>query len=1142
MAQWPPSPVVEDEATALAKECGVDAVKQVSPTEDHPVPSRGSIDQCPIICDSQTQKDTTLPALHTDMPCEKQKKATRQAEQPRDPAIPKKDRVSDTPSSSDTESRGRATHTGKNADRGTASSAPRSQSASRVAEITESRSRPSISRIQTDVAGEIQNMKSGTRRAPSPYSYNRESGTVPSQPPTRSATEQFLSPAHAVESPVSIQRPRSRQDAYREPRDHDSSTDSEKKPKKTLRFADKPMGPAPPSQPRKSFSLPESRSREQELEGLQAPRSETEQSPKHRKIHHHHHPHHHEYPDDSNTDVESNLHVPKSRSSRSSSKARESPYSSASEEPVKHGRSRDTKEAVADEQVVHRRLSHRYERPRLEEPLGHIFTHHRTDSVNDDSSRRVYRIRDPRTPMTPPSVTTPNHMEDYFSNAFRDNALKHSKYTSHSSTDDTAVFSPPSSPPRTPRSERRGHVDFFESPSSSPVRTPTGSRPPSLEESQIRDLKAHHSLLSQATAGAAAVAARISPPATRSSSTIDTALDNPNHVVITKARSRASSPVRKPASQGSRIEPLGNSQPRSRASSPQREALKPIIHRADSLSHNRSRSRAPSPHREMAKSAVRADSLNYGQPRSRPSSPQREPLRPVVHRADTFSYGQPRPRPISPEMEPLKPAVRNDSLTYEKPRSRAPSPQREVPKPAIRADSLTNVQSNVTRTYYVPAPQTKRPSTRDGLPKVDSMPQPPPTTPQRTASFTGVEHQRPYVAHLPGPLHAMTAMSNMPPSTSLKVPPPLLRSHSASTPAEIVQKLDDFALPPCPRSQPTQGLRDWLTIKGIPNIDICPKCAHTLSTTRYRTSLIRSPDKPYNRNTVCAMSRPWVRIAVIQCVKRNRMDLSLVRDANTLALGARPCEGSRPDVRIWWRLHDSSTENAVANFLACSACIGSVHAVYPELEHAFTRDALNQEGICSLRCTSREFYVYAEQLEKIAEKCRDRGQCKSRYMQPLVEAVKQFSMPLHYVECARDRMLTSRPWHFMDALPEFTICEACFEDVVWPVKDKPYARDISRTTKIVPASAYKGSDPAAAASGGLHPTSCQLYSDRMRRYFSDVVNGRVSWDVFKTKVRERQAAQYRLIEMNRMYAEDQRMGWDRRGEIDRNWAYWRSLE
>lgn len=203
---------------------------------------------------------------------------------------------------------------------------------------------------------------------------------------------------------------------------------------------------------------------------------------------------------------------------------------------------------------------------------------------------------------------------------------------------------------------------------------------------------------------------------------------------------------------------------------------------------------------------------------------------------------------------------------------------------------------------------------------------------------------------------------------------------------------------------------------------------------------------------------------------------------------------------------------------------------------------LSQEKVCGLHPGSKHFNTFMEILDQIAAKCRERSKHSARYMQPLVDYVRTVT---RYPECARDMLLTNRAWHFMNDLPEFTVCEACYGEVVWPQRTKPVAVDISKVTKVVPHSAFKGSNmstPGSRNSVGTYPVSCQLYSERMRRMFMDVVSGRISFEKFRNKVKERHAAQYRLTEMNRMYEEDQRMGWDRRADIEKNRQYWRSLE
>ena len=997
MVQWPPSPTVEDESTSLAKEHGLRGLVETVNCDDQSVPSRGEVDQYPVIVDSDT--NTEIPVKKASKPS-RNPSFSKRTEQPRVSAMFRGETGLHTPPLSDNEAwvRPNAPETKENKDEETRSS--RSKSTTRAEEVRQSR--PAISRIQTDVAGELHRMKRGIRRAPSPYSYTREAGTFRVDHVTRQSSSSFLSPTHATTSPGSFQSTTRQQERHTGHRDCDNSTDSEQRSKTSLRFAEARQRPVI-QQDRLSTAFsdaaPQAKVQDSTERKDYADSSNSSDRWGYIKMHQ----------DGSSTDSLRKAQRAGTRSSRAASKTRESPYSSSAEESVRSEQYGSTKKPSSDELPVRRRSSHRREKPQLAEPSSHFGAQNKSGSSDDDATRHIHRVRDGRTPMTPPTITTPNYMEDYFSKAFQNNALKPSTYTPRSFVDESPLYSPPTSPPRTPRTDRPSRREFYESPSPSPHRTPQHSRGPSLDENQFKELKAHTSLLSQATSAAAALASRASPPASRSASNaIETTFACSSNGLTTK--------------------------PRSRASSPQCER---------------------------------------------------------VRRSDTSTYGE----------------------------------------------------QAMPRITYPPVPQSKRPSTRDGLPKTELSTPVAIPTPQRNASWTGYDQQyRVQGGHFGGPLHTMTTMSTTLPTTQLNVPPPLYRSQSANTPQELTQKVSDFTLPLCPRSQPTQGLRDWCSIRDIPSLEICPKCVQTISTTRYRTLLVRSVDKPYDKSTVCALSKPWIRTAFSQCVKQNKSDISFVKKACILPDGARPCEGPKPDVRMWWKLIDPATDRAVPDFFACSACVGSVHQIFPDLPDQFRRDVLNQEKICSLHPGSKHFNTFMEQLDQIGEKCRDRGKSSARYMQPFVDHVRRTT---RHVECARDTLVPNRAWHFMNALPEFTICEACYEEMVWPQREKPVARDISKVTKIVPYSASRGSGiSSSASSGGIgtHPIGCQLYSERMRRIFGDVVSGRISFEIFRNKVKERHAAQYRLTEMNKMYEEDQRMGWDRRADIEKNKQYWRSLE
>lgn len=975
MANWPPSPLVEDEATALAKEHGVDAM-HAKLVEDHSIPSRGSPDQMPVIVDSDTDTSGLPKATSsTAQQSSESKRGTNTAKsctfQP-ETGLP-------TPPSSDTEVRGRPSSI-----KGSSISAPshteRSKSTGDKGAIDTSR--PSISRIHTDIDGDLQRAKSGSRRAPSPYSYTREAGTFKVDA-GRYTNETYLSPTNIDHNSTSSRSPRGQNT---KPQIYDSSTNSERRPKKSLRFAEDPQGPTNSA---KVAPQPDPEPLDRTERECQQRQHQKDRNTTHKTF---------ELNDQASTRVSRS----RSRQRRTASRERTSPESSSGESGTAGERTRNAKKTSSDGKPVPRRSSHKNERPRLEQHFSqHTSNQPQPNVLEDDTTRRIYRVRDPRDLMTPPTITTPHQQEDYFSKAFHDNAQRTSKYTPRSSVEESVVYSAPNSPPRTPRGEKPAYrYEYVASPTSSPPRTPRHSRPPSVDDTHLKEVKTHTSLLSQATstASAAALARKASPQSAQSIA---------NAIETTFACTSSGLP----------------SKPRSRASSPQRERL---------------------------------------------------------NRSDTFTYGD----------QPM------------------------------------------ARVIYPPVPQAHRPSTRDGpsqpeVPCVAAFNQP-----QRHASYSGYDPQ--YVVHVAtsDPTQP-NAAKNPATQSSVRHAPPLQRSQTANAPQDVTRVGREYTLPVCPRAQPTQGHRDWTTFRDMQDLDICPTCTNAVSFTRYRPMLMRSLDKPYDKATTCALSRPWLREAFVQSINLYKSDLSMLQKVLSLPAGARACEGARPDVRTWWKLTDPSTDRAVPDFFACSACVYNVHQVFPDLPEQFVRDTLDQEKTCSLHHGSRHFNTIMRQLDEIAERCRHSPKSHPRYMQPFVELTRRIT---RYPACAKDMLLTDRPWHFMNDLPEFTICAECFNEVVWPVSNKPVARDIAKTLRLVP-------QVVTGRSSDTPTVGCQLYSERMRRMFSDLVLGRLSYDTFKQTVIHRHATQHRLYQMNKLFEEDQkRNGFDRRADIEKNKLYWKSLE
>ncbi|KAL6248212.1 hypothetical protein RBB50_004467 [Rhinocladiella similis] len=407
-----------------------------------------------------------------------------------------------------------------------------------------------------------------------------------------------------------------------------------------------------------------------------------------------------------------------------------------------------------------------------------------------------------------------------------------------------------------------------------------------------------------------------------------------------------------------------------------------------------------------------------------------------------------------------------------------------------------------------------------------------PRTASRAASYSyPPEISRPAVPH-----RAMSTTSTQsfqqylnatPPQPVVSAPatPDPANMSSAVTPRPSVPS-------PCPRSTPVAGLYDWYTIRDMSFLDFCPSCMNFLGGTRFRDHFIPSMPKDLRRPVQCAMSMPWVRLAWLQCVKNDKKDLSLVWDlTKPPPEGTRACPGSAPDHRRWYHLTDPKTKRPVEGFDVCSACVMKIDMTFPQLRSYLfdrPRDKLNEEKICSVNTNSRHFWPILTELERLAER-RSRESLRQRDIIDFVDYIRRIS---RYRECVKDTMLAMTAWHFIPDLPELTICEDCFQEVVWPLRDRPIAREVSKTLKVV---------PNLQRNQSLHGISCQLYSDRMRRIFHEAVS-KNDFESLRAAARHRYSMEHRLQELQKRYETDQQAGWDRRMEMEQNITIWKSIE
>ncbi len=1007
-SQWPPSPRVEDEESALKNEVTYGSGEK-SKTEFEEARCRGSVDQCPIILDSnheiESKRDYTS---STDNDGESIKgQSSDDSYGPLTPPDSKAGRKHSQYPAAPPNSRSWPDKV-----------APSLTTAKEPKKEVTSRGRPDMPRIQTDLDGDLQGMISGRRRAPSPYSYTKPEMPAKSDTSKRFSGNTFLSPEHIAPSqsiPIigshkrhSSARPRSKP---RLQNDSDESSDGEKRQRHRSRHR-----PA-----RETFSQPLSSA--EDVSGAER------------------RPFYHGYAR-TTTDRSSNkgysadvLHHTDSNDQRGMRFHKESPHTSSAEDSRSKTRpgyfsradkrlSTESSHASSPEEDRTRRedswrmkepevqkskhgSSSRRERPRLD-LSGHQHSYHGAPNEERHSSGRHIKhgnhVLEGRHYLEPSALRSPKAMEEYLDKAFNDKKGRPYKESPHPSPCTSSRGSPPQSPPRTPRVDRRSR-DYFSLGMPDMLSPSEAVRPraPSRSESQYNQIKPLASVLGGG-------GARAMPSLSRSSTS--------------SAEIHSSGISSKPAA--------GR---RSRNASPVRDERGPF-------------SRPGQDHAKGFPKIVRDEERLDSQP---------------VFISGSTSH-------TSPAMGSF-----NRSNT--------------------RSGSFAQLQVEVPRLNH------------------------------RAFSYSAPEdalHLRQPSSARPAQLHFSQPIT--PNSAPLPAMPQLPRSPSSSE--KTPRQYQSSELAPCPRSVAQAGYYDWYTVVGMSQLDICPSCMVVLGASRFRDMFIPSTSKVPGQRILCDFSRPWVRHAWTQIIKQRRSSLEMIYQIIRNSETTKRCPGKGSDVRAWYRLPDPQTGNNIPNFDACSECVRSVEIIFPQLRGIFKRSgALVQEKTCDLNTQSGRHDSYLSLLDAAALQYD-----VERLREPNIQAFADFARKTARVrECTRDDMVMVQVWHFIPSLPEFTICEECFDQVVWPVADQPIASRVNRTLQLVPGAYHKS---------GI---SCQLYSERMRKIFLEAVKF-ADFEYLKQVALRRYGVERRLQEKHKILMNDMAAGKDRTGELQANIEEWRKWE
>lgn len=298
--------------------------------------------------------------------------------------------------------------------------------------------------------------------------------------------------------------------------------------------------------------------------------------------------------------------------------------------------------------------------------------------------------------------------------------------------------------------------------------------------------------------------------------------------------------------------------------------------------------------------------------------------------------------------------------------------------------------------------------------------------------------------------------------------------------------------PPCPKPCSTRGSSDWYTLQGLSEFDMCPECFFkNFKSTRFRDYFKLAKPKDPKQKTKCDFANQWIRLAWLMTQQQQRKDLDLIYAIARIGANDSSCPGDRDDARTWYTLVDKNGEK-VAHFDVCKTDVKRIEALMPQLHDMFVKGYQGEQKVrmCDLRTESHRFEKYLDVLYGIVEKAEIKRRPPD--VQQFVDFVRQRAQMR---ECRRGKFLPNRPWHIMPELPEFTVCEECYTDVVWPAIEEGswLASKFQKTPKVI-----YNDEP-----GQHEGVSCQLYSARMRDIFQKAVT-RKDLDYLEWRVHERQ--------------------------------------
>jgi hypothetical protein len=325
----------------------------------------------------------------------------------------------------------------------------------------------------------------------------------------------------------------------------------------------------------------------------------------------------------------------------------------------------------------------------------------------------------------------------------------------------------------------------------------------------------------------------------------------------------------------------------------------------------------------------------------------------------------------------------------------------------------------------------------------------------------------------------------------------------------------DRPLPDCPRAAKTGPYDDWYALQGYKNFNICPSCYDgVFAGTPFEVDFKQIWLGDWSVERACDFSSPWTRLAWLLTVKQRRKSLDLIYAiADVMDYVASPCPGDREAGTernvSWYGIPDQSNGTYVANFAICSSDRRMIEALLPSLRGCFTkisRGYVDPSDKCSLRTSSPRFAKYLDLLVELDREAESSGRLPD--LNRFIKLVRENSFK---GECARSKTLFRKPWHFIPSLPEFTVCEQCYDELIWPATQSksitsPIPHLFNKSIQLVP-----GEDPDVGS-------SCCLWSKRMREVWRETLKYD-DYSYLKSQARERKRAESKYMKNKKQIVE-----------------------